>query len=91
MWDAAVKKLISVAIRSWAGLAGSLAWLVELIAVRFYKKAIRPAIVKAWAQAMAKLETNKEINEELKKYKEVINDPKSTADDVKNSAPDFLG
>ena len=91
MWNAAVKQLISVAIRSWAGLTGGWAWLVELIVTRIYKKIIAPAIAKAWNQAMAKLEVNKEINDELKKYKEVINDPKSTADDVKKAAPDFLG
>ena len=91
MWTAAFKSILSYAVRTWAGLTGGWAWLVELVVTRIYKKIIAPAVTKAWAQAMAKLETNKEINEELKKYKEVINDPKSTADDVKNSAPDFLG
>lgn len=87
MLDTVFKTLLNYGVRTIAGLSGGWAWLVELIVTKIYKNFLRPAFIKAWSQVLV----NKEVNDELKKYKEVINDPKSTADDVKKAAPDFLG
>lgn len=39
---------------------------------------------------MKNIEENKQAQDELKKYKEVLNDPNSTAEDIRDSGRDFI-
>ena len=47
-------------------------------------------VIKLVIRAHKHLEVSKEVKENLDKYKKVIDDPNSTADDIRNAAPDFL-
>lgn len=81
-----VKLLRSFGVKAFVGLAGWQAWLADFVLNKLWK-----AIVKAWNQALVVLSTKKEIKDELKKYDEAIHKEGASADDIKKSAPDFLG
>lgn len=59
--------------------------IIKWIADKFYeftrKHARRPVV---------KMETDAEVDEQLKEYKEKINDPNATADDIRNAGDDFI-
>lgn len=77
----ALEALKSYALKAIVGLVGWRAWLARLLINAIF----------SIAKFLSKyLEVNKEVQKQLDKYSEVINDPKSTADDIRNAAPDFL-
>ena len=81
MWEALIETIKSYLLKATTGLVGWRAWVAKLLikyAVKFLK------------MLFTYLDTKKEVEEQLKKYDEVINDPKSSADDIRNAAPDFL-
>lgn len=80
-----VKLLQSWGVKAFTGLAGFKAWLVNLILSKVWK-----AVLRAWNKAMKNIEESKQAQDELKKYKEVLNDPNSTAKDIRDSGRDFI-
>lgn len=81
MKDAFAELLKSNLLKAITGLTGWRAWLAKL-AIKFLVK-----LVGIFAKY---LEVKKEVKKDLEKYKKVINDPNSSADDIRDAAPDFL-
>lgn len=81
-----VKLLTSFGVKAMAGLAGWQAWIIDLVLNKLLK-----LFNKWWNNLLIAIKVKKEVQDELKKYEGVVDDKKSTADDVKKSAPDFLG
>lgn len=82
-WKTALtlEALKSYALSAVTGLVGWRAWLVRLFINLIFK------LAKFLSNY---LEVKHEVKENLEKYEKVINDPNSTADDIRNSAGDFL-
>lgn len=72
-------------VKAFAGLASWQAWLADIILNKLWK-----AFLIAWNKAMNNMEQNKDAQEELKKYEKTINDPNSTAKDIRDAGSDFL-
>lgn len=83
--DEAKAIIKSLVVKTLLKLAGFRAWVASLF-FNYVWKHIMIAIKKMRNSA----QTKKEIENELKDYKEVINDPKSTADDIKNAGSDLI-
>jgi len=81
MWDALTELIKSYLVKATTGLVGWRAWVAKLL-IKYTIKYLKVLFTY--------IETKKEVKEQLKKYEKVINDPKSSADDIRNAAPDFL-
>ncbi len=81
MWDALAELIKSYLVKAATGLVGWRAWLANFLIKN---------IMKFLKILFTYLDTKHEVKVELEKYKKVLNDPNSTADDIRNAAPDFL-
>lgn len=81
MFDAFVGLVQGMLLKAVVGLVGWRAWLANL-AISY--------MVKLLKVLLAYVETRSEVKQALEKYRKVLNDPASTADDIRNAAPDFL-
>ncbi len=81
MFDAFVGLVQGTLLKAVVGLVGWRAWLANL-AISYMVKLLK--VLLAYA------ETKSEVKQALEKYRKVLNDPTSTADDIRNAAPDFL-
>lgn len=82
-----VKSMIKNAIMRAVGVAGGLPGMIIGVVVG---KLIKLGLIQA-KHAENKAEAVKQVTEEKTQYDKVINDPKSTAEDIKSAGPDFLG
>lgn len=84
--DALKKFVISYAVKA-VGISSSLgSWAVTLILKKLYDYGVMAAKKEITKEVVAIDNKKDEVD-----YAKVINDPKSTAEDFKNAAPDFLG
>lgn len=81
-----IKAIIkSLVVKTLLRLSGLRAWVASMFFNYIWKHVMR-----AIKMIRNKRQVNKEVNEQLKKYKEVINDPDASADDIKNAGSDLL-
>jgi len=81
MWDALTNLIQGYLVKAVSGLVGWRAWLANKL-IKYVIMFLRKLFIY--------LDTRSEVKHALEKYKKVVNDPKSSADDIRNAAPDFL-
>lgn len=81
MFGALVDLVQGMLLKAVVGLVGWRAWLANL-AINY--------MVKLLKVLLAYVETRSEVKQALEKYRTVLNDPNSTADDIRNAASDFF-
>lgn len=85
MLDAVKAILKKFLITTTLKLAGWQAWVVDIIFNVIWKK-----LVNLGKQEINKVQTEKEQKVILDEHKKVINNPNSSADDIRNSDESFL-
>lgn len=80
-----IKAIIkSLVVRMWLKLAGWQAWVADIVFNVVWKK-----LVKLFKQYENKQKAEKEVDQSLEKYEKIIENPKSSADDIRNAFDDL--
>jgi biopolymer transport protein ExbB/TolQ len=80
-----IKAIIkSLVVKTLLKLGGFQAWVANIVFNVIWKK-----IQKLLKQYQTKNQANKEVNGAFNKYKEVVENPSSSADDIRNSFDDL--
>lgn len=80
-----IKAIIkSLVVKTLLKLGGFQAWVANIIFNIAWKK-----IKKLIQKLKNKKQANKEVNDAFNKYKEVVENPSSSADDIRNSFDDL--
>lgn len=80
-----IKAIIkSLVVKTLLRLGGFQAWVANIIFNIAWKK-----IKKLIQKLKNKKQANKEVNDAFNKYKEVVENPSSSADDIRNSFDDL--